>query len=219
MAWNRLAKGDGPSMVRQGTRMRSAIALLAVLTLGSIPSARAGDLGFAWNPSTGATGYRLHSGASPGSYTSSVDVGGSTQTSLTTVPDCTTQYYAVTAYNSAGQSGYSTEVASWARPRIASTSQSTGQRGTTVALTLSGANYQSGSTVSFSTSGLSVSSVSIGSCNQLTLNVAISATAAIGPATISVTGPNGVVGSASGLFSVVGTPLPEVQNLRRTDVQ
>jgi hypothetical protein len=198
--------------------MRSLFAL-GVLCLGIGASAHAGDLGFAWNASTGASGYRLHSGATPGNYTSTVDVGGTTQTSLATVPDCTNQFYAVTAYNSAGQSGYSTEVSSWPRPRVASTSQSTGQRGTTVALTLSGANYQAGTTVSFSTTGVSASAVTIGSCNQLTLNVTISATATIGPTTISVTSPNGVIGTAAGLFSVIGTPLPPVENLRRSDVQ
>ena len=190
-----------------------------VLCLGLGASSHAGDLGFAWNPSTGATGYRLHAGATSGNYTTSVDVGGTTQTSLTTAPDCTTQFYAVTAYNSAGQSGYSSEVSSWPRPRVASTSQSTGQRGTTVAVTLTGANYQSGTTVSFSTTGVTASGVTIGSCNQLTMNVTISATAVIGPTTISVTSPSGVIGTAAGLFSVIGTPLPAVQNLRRTDVQ
>jgi len=198
---------------------RALASAIIVLCLGLGSAAQAGDLGFAWNASTGATGYRLYSGSTPGNYTANVDVGGVMQTSLATVPDCTNQYYAVTAYNSAGQSGYSTEVASWPRPRVTSTSQSTGQRGTSVPLTLNGANYQAGSTISFSTAGLTVSSVSIGSCNQLTLNVSISATAAIGPTTISVTSPNGVVGTAAGLFSVIGTPLPEVQNLRRTDVQ
>jgi len=192
---------------------------VVVLSLGLDSAAQAGDLGFAWNPSTGATGYRLYYGATSGTYTSNVDVLGATQTSLATVPDCATQYYAVTAYNTAGQSGYSTEVASWPRPRVASTSQSTAQRGTTVALTLTGANYQAGSSVSFSTAGLTASSVSVGSCNQLTVNVSTSATAALGPASISVTSPNGVVGTATGLFSVVGIPLPEVQNLRRTDIQ
>jgi hypothetical protein len=190
---------------------------LVCLGLGS--AAHAGDLGFAWNPSTGATGYRLYSGATSGNYTSNVDVGGTTQTSLTTAPDCTTQYYAVTAYNSAGASGYSSEVASWPRPRVASTSQSTGQRGTTFSLTLTGANYQAGTTVSFSTTGVTASGVTIGSCNQLTLNVTVTATATIGPTTISVTSPNGVVGTAAGLFSVIGTPLPAVQNLRRSDTQ
>jgi hypothetical protein len=188
-----------------------------VLALGT--GASAGDLGFAWNASAGATGYRLHYGDTSGTYTSTVDVGGTTQTSLTTVPDCTTQYYAVTAYNSAGQSGFSSQVSSWPRPRVASTSQPSGQRGTTVSLTLTGANYQPGTAVTFSTAGVTASSISVGSCNQLTMNVTISATAAIGPATINVTSPNGVVGTASGLFSVVGIPLPEVQNLRRTDVQ
>jgi len=190
---------------------------IALLCLG-VP-AGAGDLGFAWNPSTGATGYRLHYGATSGSYTSTVDVGGTTQTSLASVPDCTTQYYALTAYNSAGASGFSNQVSSWPRPRITSTNQSTGQRGTTVPLTLTGANYQSGTTVTFSAAGVTANSISIGSCNQLTMNVSISSSATIGPTTITVTSPAGVVGTATGLFSVIGTPLPEVQNLRRTDIQ
>jgi hypothetical protein len=192
-----------------------SVGLAALLGL----EAAAGDLGFAWNASSGATGYRLHYGATSGTYTGSVDVGGVTQTSLTTVPDCTTQYYAVTAFNSAGESGYSTQVSSWPRPRTTSTSVSTAQRGTTVPLTLTGANYQAGTTVTFSTTGVTASGISVGTCNQLTMNVTVSGTAPIGPTTITVTSPNGVVGAASGLLSVVGIPLPEVQNLRRTDVQ
>lgn len=154
-----------------------------------------------------------------GTYTSNVDVGGTTQTSLSTAPDCATQYYAVTAYNAAGESGFSSQVSSWPRPRVASTSQPSAQRGTTLSLTLTGANYQPGTTVSFSSAGVTGSSVSVGSCNQLTMSVTVSATATIGPTTITVTSPNGVVGTANGLFSVVGIPLPEVQNLRRTDTQ
>lgn len=193
---------------------------LLLFFCAAAPVARAGDLRFTWDPSTGATGYRLHYGTSSGQYTTTVDVGNVTQSTLNNLTNCANQFYAVTAYNSAGSSAYSTEVASWPRPILTSASPSTGQRGTQLALTLTGSNYQSGATVSFSGSGITVNSVSVASCTQLTVNITISATATLGASTITVRSANGVAGTGSSLlFSVVSQTLPAVQNLRRTDVQ
>ncbi len=61
-----------------------------------------------WDPVQGAQGYRVYWGTSQGNYPHSVDAGGATQYPLDNLPlaDNTMYYLTVTAYNSAGESGY-----------------------------------------------------------------------------------------------------------------
>ena len=91
---------------------RLLITTMALTAIVCLPVA-AGDLNVRWNPSAEATGYRLHFGTSPSQYDTSIDVGDATETNLDTLTDCTMWYFAATAYNVAGESGYSTEIASW----------------------------------------------------------------------------------------------------------
>lgn len=68
-----------------------------------------------WTASTDptVTGYIVHWGTSPGSYTGSVDVGNATQYTLSGLDAYTKYYIAVTAYNAGGvQSSDSNEVTS-----------------------------------------------------------------------------------------------------------
>ena len=70
-----------------------------------------------WDASPGeVTGYRLYYGTSAGSYIQNVDVGNVISYSTDSLPltEDTLYYFVVTAYNSAGESGYSNEV-SWAQ--------------------------------------------------------------------------------------------------------
>ena len=61
-----------------------------------------------WAPVDGAQGYRVYWGTSPGNYPNSRNTGSATQYNLSSLPlaDKTTYYLTVTAYNSAGESGY-----------------------------------------------------------------------------------------------------------------
>ncbi|MBW2095974.1 MAG: fibronectin type III domain-containing protein [Deltaproteobacteria bacterium] len=63
-----------------------------------------------WDPVPNAQGYRVYWGTSLGNYPNSRDAGSSTQYDLDSLPlaDDTTYYLTVTAYNSAGESGYAT---------------------------------------------------------------------------------------------------------------
>lgn len=84
------------------------VALL--LTLFALP-AFAGSASLAWNASasTAVTGYKVHYGTASGAYSTHLDAG---NVLSLTVPNLTAgakYYFAVTAYNSAGESGYSNE--------------------------------------------------------------------------------------------------------------
>lgn len=61
-----------------------------------------------WDPVQGAQGYRVYWGTSKGSYPNHITVGDVTSYSLDKLPlaDNTTYYITVTAYNSAGESGF-----------------------------------------------------------------------------------------------------------------
>jgi hypothetical protein len=105
-------------LVRQG-RLRgfrlAAFALVTVVLFGVPASVAAqSDVALAWNPSSGATGYRVHYGPAPGLYTSSFDVGN--QTTAVFHPPSINQvyYFVVRAYNSSGaQSDPSNGIGAW----------------------------------------------------------------------------------------------------------
>lgn len=70
----------------------------------------AGQIRLTWNASAEpVSGYRLYYGLSSGNYTDNVDVGKVTTYTLTELQDGLTYYIAATAYNNAGESGYSNE--------------------------------------------------------------------------------------------------------------
>ena len=87
-------------------RLRNAFYLQAALASGLV---LAGTLradqtaSLAWNPviNTPVAGYALYVGNLSGSYTSRIDVGTNTQVTITGLKEGKTNYFAVTAYNSA----------------------------------------------------------------------------------------------------------------------
>ena len=88
------------------------ILLMAVLFVSASMAAT-----LQWDAVANATGYKLHYGEAPGNYTHSIDVGNNTQYNLDTLPlvQGRLYYFAVTAYNTAGESSYSAPV-SWTPP-------------------------------------------------------------------------------------------------------
>jgi hypothetical protein len=93
------------------------LGLAAFLTLAlAAPPQIAGTRTLSWSPSAGAGGYRVHYGDVSGDYSATVDVGNVTQHTIAEdLDDCTRWYFAVTAYNAIGESGYSPE-ATWLTP-------------------------------------------------------------------------------------------------------
>ena len=76
------------------------------------PLAFAADLTLGWDPcfETDVVGYRVHYGTISRIYDTQIDVGNSTEWTLSGLEEDTTYFFAVTAYNSAGkESTYSQE--------------------------------------------------------------------------------------------------------------
>ena len=180
------------------------------------PPTSAGDLIVSWDPSTDATGYRIHYGPNPSQYDYSFDVGNATQTNLNSLGDCMMWHFAATAYNVAGESGYSEEVASWPRPVLAQASPNAAEQGRQLDVSLSGTNFQGGATVSFSDPAITVNSVTVSSCTELSVNVTIGNAAGVGPVIVTVAHPNGVSGE-SPVLSVEAAVAPIVTATTPTD--
>lgn len=121
-------------------RMWLTTTLVIALT-SAVGTASAGTVGLAWNPSSGAAGYRVHWGPSPGSYTGSRDVGNTTATVVSGVANCDDSFYAVTAYNAAGESGYSNEVVTWPRVEVTSLTPTQVEQGSQFTMTFRGMNF------------------------------------------------------------------------------
>ena len=94
------------------TKLKSAVELVCaiLMTLFAYP-AFAGQASLAWNASasTGVTGYKVHYGTASGSYGTHLDVGNTLSTTIPNLTSGATYYFAVTAYNAAGESSYSNE--------------------------------------------------------------------------------------------------------------
>ena len=69
----------------------------------------AADVTLQWNPADRADGYKIYWGQAERSYAAPVDAGSATTYTLEKVADGT-WYFAVTAYNKYGESGYSDEI-------------------------------------------------------------------------------------------------------------
>lgn len=99
--------------------MRRLAIWLVVLTLLLVAlPALAGDVNLTWDPAATAASYRVYAGTSSGVYGAPIDSSGATTLNVPNLTDCVMHYAAVTAYNIAGESAYSVELAFWPRPLI-----------------------------------------------------------------------------------------------------
>lgn len=204
--------------MRREFRSRWFVFVLTLVCFGMLP-AEAGSVRLTWQPSSGATGYKLHYGSSAGSLSTVLDVGNVTQFILQNLPDCALSHFAVSAYNSAGESGVSASVSSWPRPVPTAATPQSADQGTSTNVNLDGVNFQSGLVVDFANPGITVNSTSVTSCNRVVVGITVTSNAATGPTDVSIALPNGVTGIGSSLFAVLGEPLGTVTDVHRTDVQ
>jgi len=189
-------------VVRSVTRLGILATALAAMT------AHAGTLGLSWDASPGATGYRVHYGSSTGQYTSVRDVGNSTTVTIAGLPDCVPSYFAVSAYNGAGESGLSGEVSSRPRPSVSALSPSAIMQGGQQTLRIQGVNFAAGVVVTIDNPNVFLEGVSVTSCYEIQLVATVEPTAAhvraaeVGTFTVSVTDPSGLAVQAEQAFEV-----------------
>jgi hypothetical protein len=103
----------------------------------------AGTISVRWDPVPGAVGYNVYYGTAAGQYSEVVDVGTSTQKTLTGLPDCSTYHLAVKAYNSTRQESgeFSDEVVGMPRPTINANTPVSAQQGQQFTLRIVGTNF------------------------------------------------------------------------------
>ena len=189
-----------------------AVACLAMLCLIPAPSAHAGTVGLAWDPSPGATGYRIYYGPAENQWTNSFPVFGTTQTTINGLGDCLTWAFAVSATNAAGESDPSGAVSSWPRPSFETPSPETAMQGSQFAFEVNGANFMDGATLEIDNPHVVLEAVSVINCNAIHANVTVDSTspgfraAQIGEFTLTVTNPTGLVGSLMDGFEVLIDP-------------
>jgi len=166
----------------------------------------AGTIGLNWDSSTGATGYRVCYGDSPGNYFSPpLYDGPQTQTVISTaaLAHCTTWHFVVTAYNSAGESGYSDPVASWPRPEVTTVSPGSALQGSQFTMTISGGSIDPTIDALIDNPNVVLENQADlqSPCTGVELLVTVEPTAAgmraaeIGEFTITVKNPNGLIGT------------------------
>jgi hypothetical protein len=176
---------------------------------GAALGAGSGTMSLAWDPVPGAQGYRVYYGLDSDQYDKVVDVGPSTQSTLTKLQDCATHYVAVKAYNKAGESvDFSNQVSGWARTRVQGAVPVFTQGGQHV-LVLTGANFEPQAELLFDADAvdeegnplIAASSVSVESCGTLEALIAVEPGARgarameIGGHTLVVRNPDGVFGA------------------------
>ena len=193
-------------------RTLSRLAGIALVLLACPPGQLAGTIGLAWNPSAGAEGYLVYYGPSPGQYTNFVDVGNLSQVTLAGSPNCTTSYFAVTAYNSAGESGPSNEVSSWPRPVVGLPSPVAAIQGSLLTLDLDGMNFQPGAAATLDNAGVRLGPASVLACDRLQVAAAVEPTsqgvrsAEVGRFSLTVTNPDQLTGVGARVFEVLINP-------------
>ncbi len=98
--------------IKVGKRATTTVPVTLAVSPSTPPPPSATTATLAWNPVTDQTldGYKVYVGTASGLYTSTITVGNLTSYTVGSLTPGTTYYFAVTAYNSAGESSPSNEV-------------------------------------------------------------------------------------------------------------
>jgi len=191
-------------------RVACLIGALSVLLLSPM-AVEAGSIGLRWDASPGATGYRVHYGLGTRNYVESLDVGNTTNVTLTGLSDCTDLYFAVTAYNPAGESGFSDEVISWTRPAVSTTSPAAARQGAQLTWTIDGSGFSPSADISIDNPNVHLGEPSI-VCDRIQLTAVVEPTAEdvrpalVGPVALTVANPDGLTVTVSEAFEVLIEP-------------
>ncbi len=190
--------------------------LLSIWPVGALEASAFVNLAWDANTEPDLAGYRIHSGTSSGSYTRpSIDVSLVNAYSISNLQANTTYYFVVTAIDRAGnESAYSNEVA--AQPTVVVSTPTvtnavelatgsiyvlqSGQQ----SIQVNGTNFQSGAIVSMG-ADISVSPTSWIDSGHLTAPIIVSPSGLLGPRALTVTNPDGGMGSKQNALTVVKT--------------
>lgn len=152
--------------------MRRLILALLLASSPVLAQAPDSDVNLSWQASAMASGYKTYWGTTTGTYPNVQDVGDVLTYSYAhdSMPrDCTPLFAAVTAYNAAGESGYSDEVTFYARPLI-DADDGIGPTANETVWYINGTSFAPGITLKIN--GALVDSVNRDSCTNLTFLVA-----------------------------------------------
>ena len=191
--------------------LTTSIALATVLG-AAISASTAGTVALQWSPANGASGYRVYYGTAAGNYTTQMDVGSATQTTVSGLADCMPWYFAVKAYDAAGtfSTTYSNEVSGWPRPSLTNVSPGAAELGRRLILTVDGANFRSGATLTFSTPGITVNAVTVQSCNRLTVDVTVGTGTLLGGSNLELMNTDRTFGTYPSALTVQAAVAPTV---------
>lgn len=206
--------------------IRVILAALALLCLafGTVGAQEPeGVVRLVWNPVIGADGYRVFWGTASGEYDHLEDVGAgelivdtdsdgdSSYISgrISGLPEATTVFTTVKAYNDAGESAaFSNEVSGWPFPEVsnivADCTASAGG-GAECSVYISGFNFASGVMVAIPYAGVHVSSVSRVGARSIEVALTIAGDAVGGQASVYVRNPWASNGSQAGYSGVVAS--------------
>jgi hypothetical protein len=111
---------DNPVRITQEAIVKTLSIILAAALFACLPAA-AFDLGVTWDAVEGADGYKVYVGTASRTYdlTAGFIVQGEAVSIVGLSDTCDQIYVAVTAYNTWGESAYSTEALAWTRPVLA----------------------------------------------------------------------------------------------------
>lgn len=116
LRWHDLPRCSAPRQPTADTRLSASgppltpFLLLALCLLAFAGNTIAGTVNLAWGAISGAEGYRLSYGTSSSQYSTNVDVGNKTSTTLSGLTEGTRYYFALRAYAGSLTSPYSNEV-------------------------------------------------------------------------------------------------------------
>lgn len=182
--------------------------------------ARAGSIPLAWDPvnDPDLVSYRVYYGTSPGSYGSPIDVGNTTEYTLTGLDDCTRYYVAVKAWDGQLESdAFSNELVGLPTPSVSSTNPTSGEQGQTLTVSVAGASFDTGAVAEFSHAGITVNSTSYVSCNELEVSITIASGASPGMSDVDVVNPDQSFGSRASAFEVTAASAPTVNSTSPAD--
>ena len=104
-----------------------------------------------------------------------------------------------------GRSGSATIFYLSGAPTVSSALPSSGKRGQTETVTITGSNFEPGATLKTNNPGITVSHV-VGFGNDLTATFAISNNASLGPASVTATNPDGTTATGNVFTVIAATP-------------